>query len=404
MLSIESCNFMVARLPRTVWIVGWVSLCMDISSEMIYPLVPMFLAAELGASKLVIGSIEGVAEATASLLKLGSGMVADRFRNHKFLMGLGYGISTCSRPLLAMAHHWGLVLTARFVDRTGKGIRTAPRDAVIASVTPQPQLGLAYGIHRSMDTAGAILGPAVAVLLLTIWPADYRLVFWVSIVPGLIAVLLIVLYVQPDRVRPPGSRPPWRIHGVDARLREFLIVIGLFSLGNSSNAFVILKAAHAGITPAWISGLYLIFNLVYCAVAVPSGMLSDRVGRERVIALGFAFFALVYAGLASTNDPWLITALFVLYGLYMGLTEGVQRAYVATLAPEDRQATGFGLYHMVVGLTILPASLIAGWLWDHLGPSAPFWFGSFMAGSAMTVFVWLRWIRAGNDAMPGHIR
>ena len=381
---------MLRRIPRNVWVTGWVSFFMDVSSEMVYPLVPLFLSSSLGASKSVIGLIEGIAEAAASVLKLFSGALADRFGKHKLLMGLGYGISTASRPLLALATGWGMVLIARFTDRVGKGIRTAPRDAIIAASTPRERLGLAFGFQRALDTAGAVVGPAVALVILAIWTADYRLVFWLSIIPGLLAVALVVLFITADGPAPTlRTKVTWTLYGFDARFVGFLVVVGLFSLGNSSNAFLILKAEHAGISPAWISGAYLAFNATYVLVSVPGGMLADRVGKPLVIVGGFSLFSIVYAGFALADTPWPIAGLFVLYGIYMGLTDGVQRAYLAMLVPEKRKATGFGLYHMVVGVAILPASLIAGFLWDRIGPSAPFWFGAGMAALATILFAGL---------------
>jgi len=380
------------NIPRNVWVTGWVSFFMDVSSEMVYPLVPLFLSSTLGASKSIIGLIEGIAETSASVLKLFSGVLADRFGKHKLLMGFGYGISTASRPLLAMATGWGMVLTARFTDRVGKGIRTAPRDAIIAASTPPERLGLAFGFHRALDTAGAVVGPAVALLILAVWVADYRLVFWLSIIPGVLAVALIVCLITAD-----GSAPvmktkfSWSLQGFDARFLGFMAVVGVFSLGNSSNAFLILKAEHAGISPAWISGVYLAFNATYVLLSIPGGMIADRLGRPLVILAGFVLFAVVYAGFALADSPWPIAGLFIGYGAYMGLSEGVQRAYLATLVPTERKATGFGLYHTVVGMAILPASLIAGFLWDHIGLTAPFWFGAGAAALAAILFVGLLW-------------
>lgn len=378
---------MLDRIPRNVWVTGWVSFFMDVSSEMVYPLVPLFLSSSLGASKSVIGLIEGIAEAAASILKLFSGALADRFGKNKLLMGLGYGISTASRPVLAVATGWGMVLTARFTDRVGKGIRTAPRDAIIAASTPSERLGLAFGFHRALDTAGAVVGPAVALLILAVWVADYRFVFWLSIIPGVLAVALIVFFITADGPTPTlGTKFSWSLQAFDARFVGFIVVIGLFSLGNSSNAFLILKAEHAGIAPAWISGVYLAFNAMYVLLSIPGGMLADRFGKPPVIVGGFILFTVVYSGFALADTPWPVAGLFVLYGAYMGLTEGVQRAYLATLVPNDRKATGFGLYHMVVGIAILPASLLAGFLWDHVGPAAPFWFGAGMAALATVLF------------------
>ena len=380
------------QIPRNVWVTGWVSFCMDVSSEMVYPLVPLFLSSSLGASKSIIGLIEGIAEASASVLKLFSGVLADRFGKHKLLMGLGYGISVISRPVLALATGWQVVLVSRFTDRVGKGIRTAPRDAIIAASTPPERLGLAFGFHRAMDTVGAVIGPAVALLILAVWVTDYRLVFWLSIIPGVLAVVLIVLFISADGPAPPmQTQFSWSLRGFDARFVGFLVVIGLFSLGNSSNAFLILKAQHAGMSPAWVSGVYLAFNATYVLLAIPSGMVADRLGRRRVILAGFMLFAGAYAGFAVADSPWPIAGLFILYGMYMGLSDGVQRAYLATLVPEERKATGFGLYHMVVGIAILPASLIAGFLWDRIGPAAPFWFGAGTATLAVLLFAALSW-------------
>jgi MFS family permease len=388
---------MLRRIPRNVWVTGWVSFFMDVSSEMVYPLVPLFLSSSLGASKSVIGLIEGIAEAAASVLKLFSGALADRFGKHKLLMGLGYGISTVSRPLLALATGWGVVLISRFTDRVGKGIRTAPRDAIIAASTPPERLGLAFGFHRALDTAGAVVGPAVALLILAVWVADYRLVFWLSIVPGVLAVALIVFFITADGPAPlMKTKFSWSLHGFDARFVGFIVVVGLFSLGNSSNAFLILKAEHAGISPAWISGVYLAFNAAYVLVSIPGGVLADRIGMRPVIAGSFVLFAAVYTGFALADTLWPIAGLFVLYGVYMGLTEGVQRAYLATLVPNERKATGFGLYHMVVGVAILPASLLAGFLWDHVSPAAPFWFGAALAALAAVLFASLSW----RDSRP----
>lgn len=381
-------------ISRNVWVAGWVSFFMDISSEMVYPLVPLFLSSSLGAGKSVIGLIEGTAEATASLVKLFSGILADRFGKNKLLMGVGYGVSTASRPILALATGWGLVFGARLTDRFGKGVRTAPRDAIIAQSTPPERLGLAFGFHRAMDTAGAIVGPAAALLILAVWPAEYRLVFWLSVVPGLVSVLLIVWLIQADgparAVK--GAALTWSFSGFDARVIGFITVVGLFSLGNSSNVFLILKAEQVGAGAAWISGIYLTYSVVYALVSIPGGIVADRFDKRWIIAGGFGLFAVVYAGLAIATTRWEVTGAFVLYGTYMGLTEGVQRAYLATLLPEGRMATGFGLYHMVAGLAILPASLIAGVLWDLIGPPAPFWFGTITACLAGLLFAGLtRW-------------
>ncbi len=367
---------------------------MDVSSEMVYPLVPLFLSNQLGASKSVVGLIEGIAEATASLLKLGSGALADRFGKNKLLMGLGYGLSTVSRPVMALASGWGTVLASRWIDRTGKGIRTAPRDAIIAASTTADRLGLSFGLHRAMDSAGAVIGPAIALLVLMIWPADYRLVFWLSIIPGVLAVALIIGLAKADG-RPRSSRENrvWSLSGFNADFARFLLVIGLFSLGNSSNVFLILRAENMGLAPAWISGCYLLFNAVYAVTSLPAGILADRIGRPAMLVAGFVLFSAIYLGFAVVAAAWLMPVLFVLYGLYMGVTDGVQRAHLATLLPADLTATGYGLYHMVIGVAILPASFLAGLLWDQFGPSAPFWFGAGTSLSAAGLFASFALIR-----------
>lgn len=361
---------------------------MDVSSEMVYPLVPLFLSSVLGVNKSVIGLIEGVAEATASILKLFSGALADRFGKNKLLMGLGYGVSTGSRAILATAGGWGAVFGSRFVDRVGKGIRTAPRDAIVAASTPPEIMGKAFGLHRTLDTLGAVLGPALAMLVLFFYAGDYRLVFWLSIIPGILAVLLIVLFITADGpVQSERRSFIWSAKEFDGRFWSFILVVGLFSLGNSSDAFLILRAENAGVSPVWVPGVYLGFHFVYALVAVPGGMLADRFGKRRFILLGFVLFSAVYAGFALASSPWQVAGLFALYGVYMGLTDGVQRAYLATIIPPERRATGYGIYHTVVGLAILPASLAAGLLWDHVGPAAPFWYGAVFSAAAALLFL-----------------
>lgn len=384
----------VLGLERNVFAAGAVSFFMDVSSEMVYPLVPLFLSAVLGVPKSVIGLIEGVAETTASLLKVFSGWYSDRIGRRKGLMGAGYGISALSRVALALAGTWSHVLGARFVDRLGKGVRTAPRDAIIADSSPAEEMARSFGFHRAMDQFGAVLGPAVAFLILTWHPGEYRTVFWVSLIPGLLAVAVVVLFIR-DRQRPRARRAtregpaggagvPFRekLRRLRGPLLGYLAVTSLFALGNSSDAFLVLRAEDVGVTAALIPLVYLVFNLVYSGLSVPAGLLADRFGRRRLLVLGYVMFALTYAGLALARSPLHIWILFVLYGVYMGFADGNGRALLAELAPAERRATAFGAYHFVVGVAALPSSAVAGVLWDRVSPAAPFWVGAATALAA----------------------
>jgi len=277
---------------KNVVVAGLASFCMDVSSEMIYPLVPLFLANVLGVNKSMIGLIEGIAEATASLLKVFSGWLSDRIGNRKWLMAAGYGISTLSRPLIAIAPSWRLVLASRFVDRLGKGVRTAPRDAIIAESAEKSRLARAFGFHRAMDTMGAVAGPAIALLLLQLYNNNYRLVFWLSMVPGALAVLMIILFIKEKKrdVVSHAERPRLTWRHFDWKVRFFILIATLFALGNSSDAFLILRAQQVGVATALIPAVYLTFNLVYSLSAIPAGMAADRFGRKRIILLGFLLF------------------------------------------------------------------------------------------------------------------
>ncbi|MDY0350315.1 MAG: MFS transporter [Desulfobulbaceae bacterium] len=373
---------------KNVFGAGLASFFMDVSSEMIYPLVPLFLANVLGVNKSVIGLIEGIAEATASLLKVFSGWFSDRISNRKWLMTGGYGISTLSRPLIAVAAGWLGVLASRFVDRLGKGIRTAPRDAIIAESTDRSRLARAFGFHRAMDTMGAVVGPALALLLLAYFDNNYRLVFWASMVPGVLAVLAIILFIR-EKKRDgamPAARPRLTWRRFDWKVWFFLLIVTLFALGNSSDVFLILRAQQVGIATALVPAVYLTFNLVYSLAAVPAGMAADRFGRKRIILLGFLLFSGLYYGFGALETPRAIWLLFILYGLFMGLTEGIQKAFLTTIIPAEFKATAFGAYAASVGLAAFPASLVAGGLWDHVSPAAAFYYGSATAGLSALLF------------------
>jgi MFS family permease len=374
---------------KNVFIAGFVSFFMDVSSEMIYPLVPLFLSNVLGVNKSVIGLIEGIAESTASLLKVFSGWFSDRIGNRKWLMAAGYGISTLSRPIIAIATGWQHVMGSRFVDRFGKGVRTAPRDTIIAESSEKTHLGRAFGFHRSMDTMGAVVGPALAFFFLGIFSNNYRSVFWLSMIPGAIAVLLIVFFIKEKKkvFIAHSERPNLTLKHFDWKFKFFVVIAFLFAIGNSSDVFLILRAQQIGVPILMIPVVYLVFNLVYSLSSIPAGIAADRFGRKRVILLGFVLFAVLYYGFAIAKDTSVIWALFAFYGLFMGLTEGIQKAFLATIIPSDFKATAFGVYNTAVGVAMFPASLIGGWLWDHISPSATFYFGAITAGLSAILFV-----------------
>lgn len=374
---------------KNITVAGFVSFFMDISSEMIYPLVPIFLSSVLGVNKSIIGLIEGIAESTASLLKVFSGWFSDRIGNRKWLMAAGYGISTLSRILVALAASWQHVMSSRFMDRAGKGVRTAPRDALIAESADRAYLGRAFGFHRAMDTMGAVVGPALAFFLLGMLSNDYQKVFWLSMIPGMIAVLLIIFFITEKKkaTLSHAERPKLTLKHFDWRFKFFVVIAGLFALGNSSDVFLILRAQNVGIPTVMIPVVYLLFNLVYSLSALPAGIAADYFGRKRIILLGFILFAILYYGFAVVSSANTIWILFGLYGLFMGLTEGIQKAFLATIIPQDFKATAFGVYNTVIGIAMFPASLIGGWLWDHVSPSATFYFGAVTASLSAVLFI-----------------
>jgi MFS family permease len=374
---------------KNVYVAGLVSFFMDVSSEMIYPLVPLFLANILGVNKSVIGLIEGIAESTASLLKVFSGWFSDRIGNRKWLMAVGYGISTLSRPIVALSTGWHHVMGSRFMDRFGKGVRTAPRDAIIAESSQSAFLGRAFSFHRSLDTMGAVVGPALAFFFLGIFSNNYRAVFWLSMIPGAVAVLLIIFSITEKKNVSAAypERPKLTLKHFDWKFKFFVGIAILFAIGNSSDVFLILRAQQIGIPALMIPIAYLLFNLIYSLSAIPAGITADRFGKKRVILLGFVLFAIVYYGFAIAGNTTTIWVLFGFYGIFMGLTEGIQKAFLATIIPPDFKATAFGVYNTAVGLAMFPASLIGGWLWDHVSPAATFYYGSVTAGLSAVLFV-----------------
>lgn len=364
----------------TVIILGLVSLLTDISTEMVYPLLPIYLTSVLGATPAIVGMIEGIAESLASLLKAYSGYVSDKVKKRKALAIFGYGAATLSRVFLFLATSWGWVLTGRIIDRFGKGIRTAPRDALIADASDQKYLGRSFGLHRALDTLGAVIGIAVAYILFSTVHEGYTSIFLVSLLPAILGVGLLFFVKEKKNSTSSKIRPNplagWK--QLNPNLKAFFLVVFLFTLGNSSNQFLLLKAKHIGFSAGQVILVYLVYNIVYSLVSYPAGRLSDRMGRRTVLVMGYLSYGLVYLGFALAKAPVAIWALFGIYGLYSGLTEGVEKALVSELCPGDKRATMLGIHASLVGVGLFPASLIAGLLWNALGAPAPFCFGGIM--------------------------
>ena len=395
------------RLPRTVWLLGWVSLFMDMSSELIHAVLPVYMTTVLGLSVLTVGFVEGIAEATASVLKAFSGALSDRLGKRKALAVLGYGLSALTKPLFPLASGAAEVIAARFIDRIGKGIRGAPRDALLADATPEPLRNAAYGLRQSMDTVGAFLGPLAAIALLW-WLHDrLRLLLWFGVLPALVAVGILALGVrEPDglrarapRVREAGSGRAPRFAAARALPPAYWGVVamaGVFTLARLSEAFLVLRAQQQGVALLWIPLVTLAFSLVYALSAYPSGLLAQRYGRRVPLLTGMAVLLVSMLLLALPGMPalWLGVAL---YGLHLGLTQGVFAAAVAASAPIALRGTAFGLYYLIIGLLQLLAGLGAGWLWQRFGAQAAFGAGAAMAAAALLLAA----LRAGGGARSG---
>jgi MFS family permease len=377
-------------VPTTVWTLGFVSLLMDTSSELIHSLLPVFLVTVVGASTVAVGLIEGIAEATAAVAKVFSGALSDRIGKRKLLVGIGYGLAAITKPVFPLAGTAWEVLAARFVDRIGKGIRDAPRDALIADVTPPTIRGASYGIRQALDTVGGFAGPLLAVALMALYADDFRAVFWWALVPAALAVLLIVVGVrEPDGTKATAKRG-WPIRKAELKRMSpafwMVIAIGVvFTLARFSQAFLVLKAQAEGLALALIPLVFVWMNLVYALTATPAGILSDRLGRENVLLCGLA--ALVVADLTLAFVPGLggVVIGVGLWGLYMGFSQGLLSALVADTAPEDLRGTAFGLFNLVTGAALLMASVVAGWLWYDFGPTATFSAGAVLSGLAILI-------------------
>ena len=391
----------IKDLPRNVWAVSFTSFFMDISSEMVINILPLFLSNVLGVKTNIIGLIEGVAEATASVLKVFSGWLSDKLKGRKWLAVLGYGMSTLAKPFFYFASTWGAIAGVRWADRVGKGVRTAPRDALVADSTSEAQRGLAFGFHRAADTAGAMLGLLIAMLV--VWLAQkqqvglsantFRTVVLISLVPAVLAVLSLIVGAKEVPISGERELPKFAFKALGKKFVIFLVIVGLFDLGNSSDAFLVLRAQERGLSVLGILGMLAAFNLVYTLLSAPAGGLSDRIGRRRVIIGGWMVYGLIYLGFAFVQTPLQVWLLYIFYGVYYGLAYGTTKAMVADLVPAELRGTAYGTYNGVLGLLDFPASLIAGILWQGagtwqgFGPSAPFLFGAVTALLASVLMI-----------------
>ncbi len=395
------------RLPRNVFAISLVSLLNDVSSEIIYPLLPVFLNITLGVSPRILGTIEGAAESASSLLKLFAGYFSDRAGKRKGLVVFGYALSSLVRPLLALATNWYHVLGIRLTDRVGKGVRTAPRDAMIADAVRVQERGLAFGFHRAMDHTGAVIGPLIGYVLLLLFAADrnaptagdFQRIFLLASIPALAAVLVVAFFVResdkpknvlattPDK----SVAPPLRLslRGFDSNFKRFLPIIALFTLSNSSDFFLILRARDAGVSVASIPLLWAALHVTKVLSSIFGGDLSDRLGRRRLIVSGWILYAAVYAGFAFVSNQISVWILFLIYGIYFGLAEGAEKALVADLVRPEQRGTAYGLYNLAFGITVFPASLLMGAVWEWRGPKMAFLLSAVVGATAALLLLML---------------
>jgi MFS family permease len=368
-------------------LLGITSLLTDISSEMVYPVLPVYLVTKLGASPAILGLIEGTAESLASLLKVFSGYFSDKIKSRKPFTILGYASSTVGKFFLYISSSWGYIFVGRIIDRFGKGVRTAPRDALIAESAKDDRRGAAFGLHRAMDTLGAVCGILLVYFLVTRYQGNFKNIFLFSLIPAFLGVLFLFFVKERKKEIKAGREKLQFKWGVlDKRLKLFLIFSFIFTLGNSSNQFLLLRAQNLGNPLATVILLYLVYNVIYCLAAYPATRLSDKIGRRKLLVSGYLFYGLVYLGFAVNNSASNLWFLFGIYGLYIGFTEGTEKALLTDIAPAQLRATVIGLHATLVGIALLPASLIAGLLWRFFGASAPFYFGGFMGVFASAGF------------------
>jgi len=384
----------VTPLPTAIWALGFVSLLMDVSSEMVHSLLPVFLVTAVGASGLVVGVIEGLAEALALVVKVFSGALSDYWGKRKGLAVLGYGLGALSKPLFALASGAGLVLVARLIDRTGKGIRGAPRDALVADIVPADMRGAAFGLRQALDSVGAVLGPLLAVGLMLLWANDFQAVFWVAVIPGLLSVLVLIFGVQePVHHHPGRGINPIRRESLRLLTRPYWIVVLLgtcFALARFSEAFLLLRAQQGGLAVSWIPLVLVVMNVVYAGSAYPLGRLADRMSHTALLAMGLV--VLVFADLVlAYSNHWTVVVLgVILWGLHLGMTQGLLAAMVAHTAPAELRGTAFGAFNLASGVALLVASVLAGLLWDEVGAEATFLAGAGFCCVTLLLLLWLK--------------
>ena len=381
-------------IEKNIFFIGLTSFLTDTMTKMIYAVMPLFLMS-LGASKTEISLIEGVAESTSSVIKALSGWWSDKIRRNKPFMIVGYACTAILSPLFAIVNTPAQVLMVRFTERVGKGIRTAPRDSLIAASSEEGKRGRSFGFHKAMDNSGAIIGPLLAAVILLIFPRDYRMVFLIAGIPGIFGLISIICFVK--EVKGEKCAPLGKISLKDfpRKYYAFLGIVFVFTLGNSTDALLLIKSSDLGVEAAFIPIIYMLFNSVSVLFSIPAGILSDKIGREKLIIFGYLLYSAIYFGFGKTKSITVLIILFALYGLYSATTDGIQKALATDLLSDDKRGTGLGIYNCLVGVTILPASLIAGFLYDNVNNRIPFYYGSAMAFiAAVLMFVFYR--KGGN--------
>jgi MFS family permease len=375
-------------ISKNVFIMGLVSLFNDIASEMVYPTAPIFLTSMLGVSVTIVGVIEGVADATGSIFKIIFGWISDKLQKRKPIVVVGYLLAVIAKIILALSYTWHLVFVSRFSDRLSKGIRTSARDALIAESSLKSKRGLSFGFHRTMDTLGAVIGPLSAILFIKIFNNNFHIIFFIAAVPAIIGVLLLVFFVKEKHKAPTaGHLPMFKIRGFGFPFVWFLIVSCIFAVGNSSDAFLILRAKNLGLSTILTVFTYVTFNVTYSFLATPAGILSDKIGAKKILFIGFMLFCVVYAAFGFVGHKQWMWLLFPMYGVYMALTVGIGKAYISKLVPTKNLGVAFGVYQTLTGICTLFASIIAGLLWTHVSVIAPFVFGGMMAFVAGVLFL-----------------